>query len=154
MSSMGSTSALGHVIRRITGPARNAWGHLQAVDGSRGALTRALVASVALAVIAGSTAGAVTLVTQSVSFSSGVIDEDDASAAPSDGDVEGDAVDATGGDTPSDDGGGEATGASDDSSGAEGADDADRGEADADRGEADELPLTFTQTVAQHGAPD
>ena len=147
MSGMGSTNALGHVIRRITGPARTAWGHLQAVDGSRGSLTRALVASVALAVIAGSTAGAVTLVTQSVSFSSGVIDEDDASAAPSDDDVEGDAVDATDGDTPSDDGGSEATDASDDSSGAEGA-------ADADGGEADELPLTFTQTVAQHGAPD
>ena len=110
-------------------------------------MTRALVASVALAVIAGSTAGAVTLVTQSVSFSDSVTDEGDASAAPSDGDVEGDAVDATDGDTPSDAGGSDATGASDDSSEAEGAD-------DADDGEADELPLTFTQTVAQHGAPD
>ena len=70
MSSMGSTSALGHVIRRVTGPARTAWGHLQAVDGSRGSLARALVASVALAVIAGSTAGAVTLVTQSMALRS------------------------------------------------------------------------------------
>ncbi len=147
MSSMGSTSALGRVIRRVTGPARTAWGHLQAVDGSRGSLARALVASVALAVIAGSTAGAVTLVTQSVSFSGSITDEDDASAAPADDDVEGDAVGATGGDAPSNDGGSDATGASDDSSEAEGAD-------DADDGEADELPLTFTQTVAQHGAPD
>ena len=128
MGGMSSMSALGHVIRRITGPARTAWGHLQAVDGSRSSLARALVASVVLAVIAGSTAGAVTLVTQSVSLSGSVTDEDDASAAPSDDDVD-------------------ATGADDDSS--------ENGESDgADGDVADDASLTFIQTVALHGAPD
>ncbi len=128
MSSMGSTSALRRIIRRITGPTRTAWGRLQAVGGSRGSLARALVASVALAVIAGSTAGAVTLVTQSVSLSGSVTGVDDVPAAPS-----------------GDDGNGVA--ADEDSSGT--------GDSDGPDGSAaDDASLTFIQTVALHGAPD
>lgn len=131
---MSSMNTLGRRVRGSAGAARAAWGGLKAVRGLQGRLARALLASVALAVIAGSTAGAVTLVTQSVSLSGSATDEDDASTVPSDAAIERDAGDTTGA-------GSSDVAVDEDSDGADGSD-------------ADDASLTFITTVALHGAPD
>ena len=156
---MGSISTTGNLIRRIPGAARSAWGRLLEVGGVRGHLTRALVASVALAVVAGSTAGAVTLVAQTVSLSGSASDAaatDDGTEGEDGGvsDANGSTEDAT------DDAG--VTPAPDDADGDDTADGTEDDAEDATEGGTAEgssegksdVPLTFAQTVARHGAPD
>lgn len=106
---------------------------LRAADGLRGQLARAAVVSVALAVVAGGTAGAVTLVTQTVGVNASTdAGEDDAQAPEGpDGIAEDDADDAT--DASSDD---------------------ETDDGDAVDGSSAEVPLTFAQAVSLHGAPD
>ena len=157
---MGSISTMGNLVRRITGPARAAWAHLPAGSGWRGQVTRALVASVALAVIAGSTAGAVTLVSQTVSLSGSTADSGTSDGGgASDGDGAGDgspsADDATddASTVPSD----EASDATDaTSAGASSEEDSDEPDGSSERAPdgTSDAPLTFTQAVARHGAPD
>ena len=138
---------------------RSVWRRLRSADGLRGQLARAAVMSVALAVVAGSTAGAVTLVAQTVSLSAGTAEGD---ASAEDGGTEGDAG-TTEGDASVEDGGteesdvtgttGPSTGSDEaDGSGSSSEDDADDG-TDSDEPPVD-APLTFARAVELHGAPD
>ena len=126
---------------------------LRALRGIRGHIARALVPALALAVIAGGTAGAVTV----VALSGAVVETDDADDAD-------DAADGVAEDVGADDATGDdallaAAGTNEATDAAEGADD---GEGDgATDGASDDAPtddeepvLSFEETVAAHGRPD
>jgi len=138
---MSSTSK-----NRTDGPS---WAR-RAVRAMRGHVVGALVPAVVLAVVAGSTAGAVTLVV----LSGTEVDEPDATATAVDGTLD-DAPDASGDDDDAPDTE-EAerlsSGTSDATDVVDAADES--AEESTDAPDADEPALTFEETVAVHGQPD
>ena len=116
---------------------------VRALRGLRGHVVRALVPAVAVAVVAGGTAGAVTIVSLAGSEVT-VADADDATSGSSDG------ASAEGGIGTDTDAAGD--GALPTSSTPE--DDTDGSATDEDAADAAPVVLTFEETVAKHGRPD
>ena len=128
---------------------------VRALRGLRGHVIRALIPAVALAVVAGGTAGAVTIVSLAGTEVTVVDDAEgdtsgDASGTSGDASVEDDATDA--------DAAGESalptSSTSSSSEDGEGDEDAGGDEADEDATDAAPVVLTFEEAVAKHGRPD